>query len=65
MAVQIPDGFIFPLRKVMARFLALLESIKDVLLGAFWATFFILDMSAELPWALVLNCSSNRSIFNS
>lgn len=50
MAVQILDGFIPPLRKVMARFLALLGSIKVVLLGAFWTTFFlIVDTSVGLP----------------
>lgn len=65
MALQIADGFMPPLRKVMARFLALLVSIRDVLLGAFWDTFFILGKSAGLPWALVLKCSSNMSMFNS
>lgn len=66
MAVQILAGFIPPLRRVIARFLALLASIKDVLVGALWAVFFlILDRSAGFPWALVLNCSSNISIFNS
>lgn len=66
MAVQILAGLIPPLRRVMARFLALLPSIKDVLVGAFEAIFFLtLDRSAGLPWALVLKCSSNISIFNS
>lgn len=66
MAVQIADGFIPPLRKVMARFFALLGSIKEILLGVFWATFFLTeDKSAGGPWALVLNMSSNMSMFNS
>lgn len=66
MAVQIAGGLIPPLRRVIARFLALFGSIKDVLLGAFWAIFFLIfERSAEPPWALVLKCSSNISMFSS
>ncbi|KAG7262038.1 hypothetical protein CRUP_027900 [Coryphaenoides rupestris] len=38
MAVQILSGFMPALRRVMARFLALLESMSETLAGAFWDT---------------------------
>lgn len=65
MAVQMLDGLIPAFRKVMAKFLALLLSNRDVLLGAFLEGLFTLVRSVGLPWALVLNCSSNMSMFNS
>lgn len=65
-AVQMSVGLLPPLRSVMARFLALLPSIRLTLLGAFWATLTLrVDRAAGGPWALVLNCSSNASMFSS
>lgn len=65
MAVQMVDGLIPALRKVIAKFLALLLSNRDVLLGAFLDGLFSLVRSAVFPWALVLKCCSNMSMFNS
>lgn len=49
MAVQMLDGLIPPLRKVIAKFLALLLSIRDVLLGAFLDGLFSLVRSVGFP----------------
>src|SRR4029434_1623940 len=66
MAVQMLDAVMPPLRSVMARFLARLGSMRVTLLGARWAALlFRGPSSAGADWALVLNCSSNESMFNS
>lgn len=65
MAVQMLDGLIPAFRKVMAKFLALLLSNRVVLVGAFLDGLFSLVRSVGLPWALVLKCSSNMSMFSS
>lgn len=49
MAVQMLDGLIPAFRKVMARFLALLLSNRDVLLAAFLDGLFSLVKSVALP----------------
>lgn len=65
MAVQMLDGLIPALRKVIAKFLALLLSNRDVLLGAFLDGLFSLVRSVGFPWALVLKCSAKMSMFSS
>lgn len=49
MAVQMLDGLIPAFRKVIAKFLALLLSNRDVLLGAFLDGRFSLVRSVEFP----------------
>lgn len=49
MAVQMVDGLNPAFRKVMAKFLALLASIRDVLLGAFLDGLLSLVTSVGLP----------------
>lgn len=65
MAVQMSWMLRPPLRRVMARFLARLDSMRVTLLGAFCVAFTLRAlMSRAGPWALVLNCSS-KSLMSS
>lgn len=66
MPLQISSGVFPTFLSVMARFLALLESSRDTLLGPFWITFCLLMLrSMDCPCAFVLNISSNSSTFRS
>lgn len=66
MPLQISSGVLPTFLRVMARFLARLESSRDTLLGTFWMDFCLLeDRSMAGPCALVLNISSNSSTFRS
>lgn len=65
MAVQMSWMLRPPLRRVMARFLARLDSMRVTLLGAFCVAFVLRAvMSKPGPCALVLNCSS-KSLMSS
>ena len=66
MAVQMRAGVVPALRRVMARFLARLGSMRDTLLGDLWTTLTLsVPRSTGAVWALVLNCSSKPSMFSS
>lgn len=60
------DAAIPSLRRVIARFLALLGSIRDTLLGVLWASFILrVPRSTGVDWDLVLNCSSKAAMLSS
>lgn len=66
MALQMSDTDVPSFLRVMARFLALLGSSRPALLEDLEVIFLLgVSRSTGGDWALVLNCSSNTSMFSS